>query len=176
MQYGSRHERHELATRNLSNRRPSRISRVTPWWVSAQALVHSSQRVHFSRSSTSRLWAFISPWSRKRLERLFLDLPDASLVVLPGACAPRRSRPSAAPGDSLEDRAEVVGRDPHQVDVVEGRAGGGANAGGGQVAELGEVRKQADLADVAARARRSSSTCSPPGRDCETFTKPIRTR
>ncbi len=30
MQYGSRHDRHELATRNLSNRSPSRIRRVTP--------------------------------------------------------------------------------------------------------------------------------------------------
>ena len=82
MQYGSRHDRHELATRNLSNRSPSRISRVTPSWVSAQALVHSSQRVHFSRSSTSRLWAFISPWPRN----------SPSGIVLDRACGSRRSR------------------------------------------------------------------------------------
>ena len=35
--------------------------------------------------------------------------------------------------------------------MVEGRAGGGANAGGGQVAQLGEVGKHPDLADVSAR-------------------------
>ena len=82
MQYGSRHERHELATRNWSNRRPSRISRVTPWCVSAQALVHSSQRVHFSRSSTSRLWASISPWSRNDAERRLADILQVAAVGL----------------------------------------------------------------------------------------------
>src|SRR5205085_11874976 len=64
MQYGSRQLRHELATRNLSNRSPSRIKRVTPSWASEHALVHSSQRVHFSRSSTSKLLALKSPWLR----------------------------------------------------------------------------------------------------------------
>src|SRR5512132_783539 len=40
MHSGSRHDRHEVATRYLSKRNPSRTRRVTPSWASAHAFTH----------------------------------------------------------------------------------------------------------------------------------------
>lgn len=68
-QYGSVQERQLVATKKFSNRNPSRTNRVSPPCASAQALVHSSHRVHDSRSNTNRLWALYKPWLTK------LDLP-----------------------------------------------------------------------------------------------------
>ena len=150
MQYGSRHDRHELATRNLSNRSPSRISRVTPSCVSAQALVHSSHRVHFSRSSTSRLWAFISPCPRNAPSEPCSTALSVSRSRCSACIAPRRAA-AATVGELVEDVAEVGRGDPDEVDVVERRAGRRADARRGEGADLGEVRQQTDLAEVAAR-------------------------
>jgi hypothetical protein len=59
MQYGVWHDRHDVATKYWPNRGPSRKSRLCPSpCESAHALVHSSQRVQRSRSSTSIRW----PW------------------------------------------------------------------------------------------------------------------
>src|SRR3989442_10819408 len=41
MQSGSRHWRHDVATRYCSKRKPSRINRLTPPWASAQAFTQS---------------------------------------------------------------------------------------------------------------------------------------
>ena len=128
MQYGSRHDRHELATRNLSNRSPSRISRVTPSWVSAQALVHSSHRVHFSRSRTSRLWAFISPWPRKSASGQVLDLVERRGGVIEPLDG-QLDDLAADLGELVEDLVERLGGDLHEVDVVQRRAGRGPPGG-----------------------------------------------
>ncbi len=90
MQSGSRQERQEVATRYLSKRSPSRTRRVTPSCASAQARTHSSQRVHFSRSRTSRLCASISPWSRKSSRATRAEASAAAWRRSPAAGARRR--------------------------------------------------------------------------------------
>src|SRR5262249_8417238 len=64
MHSGSRHDRQDVVTRYLSYRSPSRMSRVTPSWASAQARTQASHRTQRSRSIRRRFCASMSPWRR----------------------------------------------------------------------------------------------------------------
>ena len=92
MHSGSRHWRQEVATRYLSKRSPSRISRVTPSCASAQARTHASQRVHFSRSSISRLCASIKPCARKLSSGTLLPTESRCAILLRAVLVATASR------------------------------------------------------------------------------------
>ena len=153
MQYGSRHDRHELATRNLSNRRPSRISRVTPVvgvgaglgaLVAARALLQVEDQ---------QALAFISPCRGSRRASRSRSVLQRVAVGAPGDRKASSISGRRTWSGNCEDVVEVGRGDPHEVDVIERGAGGGARPPGAAYgADLGDVRQQADLAEVAAGA------------------------
>ena len=93
MHNGSRQWRHEVATRYLSKRWPSRISRVTPSCASAQARTQASQRVQRSQIHHQQALRFHQALREERIERraggggqplpvLFLALADQTFQAL----------------------------------------------------------------------------------------------
>ena len=99
-----------------------------------------SQRVHFSRSSTSRLCASIRPWARKLIERHVSGrLTVAARFSAARSCA-MASSSVADVGEALEHQLESRRRDADHFHVVERRAGRGARASA----------EQADLAEISA--------------------------
>ena len=139
MHSGSRHWRQDVATRKFSKRSPSRTRRVTPSCESAQAVTQASQRVHFSRSRTSRLCASINPCARKSLERHAAHHAQAFAI---GFLAFSRDIFQAAPhiGKFFHHGAKIFRGDANQFDVVERRAGRGPRA----------AAEQADFAEIIA--------------------------
>ena len=128
MQSGSRHCRQEVATRYLSNRRPSRTRRLTPWWASAQARTHliaAGAALQIEHEKALRLH-----------QPLREELVDGQRSAA-WTCARRfssirspaiASRRCANLRKTVEHELEVFARNPHDLDVVESRAGSGSRS------------------------------------------------
>ena len=132
---------------------PSRIRRVTPSWVSAQALVHSSQRVHFLQVEHQQALGVHQPLAEELGQRQVFDLMERGSAVSPRAVLRASSMTCRrTSGNWSRTSWNASLGELHEVDMVERRAGRGASRAVVDAVglDLGEVGEQADFAEEAA--------------------------
>ena len=138
MHSGSRHWRHEVATRKFSKRRPSRTSRVTPSCESAQARHAGVAARAFFQVQHQQALRFHQSLREKTLQR------HAANHAQPLRFASWRSRQRVRGPRGLRDTfppcAKILRGNADHLDVVERRAGRRARSSA----------EQADFAEIIA--------------------------